>query len=78
MDMNAEYIADHSQGIAHRAHFAVGIEVPLNRNLPDAHAFSPGKVEDFNVERPAAEGLLVEKFLGRPGSEAFEAALGIV
>ena len=76
--MNAENVADHAQGIAHRTDFAIRVVIPLDGNFTDAQFFSAGKEEYLDVEGPAGECLLLKEGCGCFSAEAFEAALGVV
>lgn len=76
--MNAEDIADHAQGVAHGAHFAIRIEIPADRYFVNAKFFTTGQVEQLDIEGPTGKGLFSEEDFSRFGAEAFEAALGVV
>ena len=63
--MNTEDVTDHAQRIADGVDFAIRVEIPMYGNFTDSQFFPAGKVEQFNIERPAVERLLINTFAYR-------------
>ena len=76
--MDDENIAHHAQGVLRGAQFGFGVELPSDGDFADGEAEAAGEVEQFDVERPAGQGLQAKDLFGGRGGEAFESALGVV